>query len=439
MFQELRSMRMRLTIYYTLVLALSSAVLIAFVFYNFFYSNRFTVDRDLKLTALQVNDLHALPVLEMPPNDENIADDNKPTDYLFKLILRDENMNITQSSVPNDELVQGSQELAQQTWMTQQENWDTVLLDGFEYRFFSIPYHNKNNGVVQSYCNLTMLHKLLSRFIYLPIASGIIAIVFAALMGWWLAGRAMMPIRIAWQRQKEFIGDVSHELRTPLTVVQSNLDVAIADEEGSIRENMNWLQNAYTETENMGKLINDLLFLARIDAREIQFDYHEFDLSELLTRLVTQFTPLFQGKNLKFASDIESDIQMYGDDIRIRQVINIFLDNASKYTPAGGCVRLEMHKKQHAIEILVADNGIGFDESEKDNIFRRFYRIDKTRSRKQGGTGLGLPIAAWIVNEHRGNIQVFSKTGKGSIFKAIFSQNQQKTLETRRNRQDFER
>ncbi len=421
MFQELRSMRMRLTIYYTLVLALSSALLIGFVFYNFFYSNRFTVDRDLKVTALQVNDLDILPVLEMPPDDENIPDNEKPSDSLFKFILRDGNLNITQSSVQNNELLQSSQELARQAWLTREEHWDTVYLEGTEYRFFSVPYHKDgNNGIVQTYCNLTILHKVLNRFIYLPIASGMIAIIFAALMGWWLAGRAMMPVKLAWRRQKEFIGDISHELRTPLTVVQSNLDVAIADKEGSIKENMNWLQNAYSETENMGKLIHDLLFLARIDAREIQFDYHEFDLSALLTKLATQIAPLFQNENLNFTADIESNIQMYGDDVRIRQVVNIFLDNASKYTPGGGFVKLNMHKRQQAIEILVEDSGIGFDESEKDKIFRRFYRIDKTRSRKQGGTGLGLPIAAWIVIQHKGNIQVLSKLGEGSIFKAIF-------------------
>jgi signal transduction histidine kinase len=422
MFQELRSMRTRLTIYNALVLALYSALLIGFVFYNFFYSNRFTVDRDLRVTALQVNDLDILPVLEMPPDDENIPDNEKPSESVFQFILRDENLNITQASVQNNELLQRSQELARQAWLTQEEHWDTVDLEGIEYRFFSVPYHKDgDHGIVQTYCNLTMLHKAIRRFIYLPVASGmIIAIVLAALMGWWLAGRAMMPVKLAWQRQKEFIGDISHELRTPLTVVQSNLDVAIADKEGSIKENMNWLQNAYSETENMGKLINDLLFLARIDAREIQFDYHEFDLSALLTRLATQIAPLFQSKNLIFTADIESNIQMYGDDVRIRQVVSIFLDNASKYTPGGGSVTLNMHKRQHAIEILVEDSGIGFDESENDKIFRRFYRIDKTRSRKQGGTGLGLPIAAWIVNQHKGNIQVLSKPGEGSIFKAVF-------------------
>nr|WP_282433497.1 ATP-binding protein [Desulfosporosinus sp. OT] len=104
----------------------------------------------------------------------------------------------------------------------------------------------------------------------------------------------------------------------------------------------------------------------------------------------------------------------------MRQLVSNFLDNAYKYTPAGGNVSLKMCIIQNSIEISVTDSGIGIDDSEKEKIFRRFYRIDKARSRKQGGTGLGLAIAAWIASEHRGQIQVFSKLGEGSTFQVHF-------------------
>jgi two-component system sensor histidine kinase CiaH len=230
----------------------------------------------------------------------------------------------------------------------------------------------------------------------------------------------MTPVKVAWQRQKEFIANVSHELRTPLTVIESNLDVVIADQEGNIKGNNVWLDNAYSEAKNMGKLISDLLLLARIDAREIQFKDNEFDLSGLLHDIAFQFTPLFQNKDIDFSWIIEPNVRMYGDEARIGQMVKVFLDNASKYTFEDGKVKMEMRKGVNTVEILVADNGIGFDDAEKENIFRRFYRIDKARSRKQGGTGLGLAIADWIVKEHKGTIQVSSKPGKGSIFKVIF-------------------
>ncbi len=428
MFQELRNMRYRLTLYYTLVLVLFTSLFTSFVFYNIFYANGFILDRELKATSAQVSNLSILPELSNRPPDsgkKNLSNNGEIIDSLFKIILRDENMNITQASIQYKALLQNSQDLARQSWLNQQERWDTINLGETEYRIFSTPFHsNGDNGVVQTCCNLTMIHKFISNFNYLLLAISVIAIVLAALIGWCLAGRAMMPVKFAWQRQKEFIADVSHELRTPLTVIQSNLDVVIADHYGSIKDNITWLQNAYNETENMGKLINDLLLLARIDAHEIQLDFNEFDLSSMITELAFQFSPLFQGKNLKFSSNIESEVKMYGDAMRIKQLVNIFLENAYKYTPDGGFIHLKVSKLQNGIEILVRDSGIGIEETETENIFRRFYRVDRARSRKQGGTGLGLSIAAWIVEVHKGYIRVDSKPEEGSTFKVFFQNNE---------------
>jgi len=422
MFRELRNMRMKLNIYYTLMLVLFISMLISISYFNVHYTNKITTDRDLKVKAALVRDLNILPEFnDIPPNNGNIPTDGEYIDPLFKYILRDENMDITQSTIQNQALFEQSKKLAQQTWLNQEERWDIISLQGIDYRIFSTPFHsNEENGVVQTYCNLTMINKFISKFTNLLIATGVAAIVVAALIGWWLAGRAMMPVRHAWQRQREFIADVSHELRTPLTVVQSNLDVVLADRDGSIKDNIDWLQNAYSETDNMGKLINNLLFIARIDAREIQFKYNEFNLSDLLIQIVSRFEPMFQSKNLIFSSVIEPNVIMHSDEVLIRQMVSIFLDNASKYTPAGGSVSLKMCTLQNAIEMSVEDSGMGINDCEKEKIFRRFYRVDKARSRKQGGTGLGLAIAAWIASEHKGQIQVFSKLGEGSTFKVHF-------------------
>jgi len=346
MFKELRNMRMRLTLYYTLVLVLFTSLFTGFAFYNFFYFNRFMLDRELKVTAAQVYDLSILPELyDAPPDKKNIPNNAKHAESLFKFIFRDKNMHITQSSIQYQQLFQRSEELAHQSWEMQKERWDTINLEGIEYRIFSIPFHNSNEtGVVQTYCNLTMIQKVMGHHTNLLIAIGMVAVIFAALIGWSLAGRAMMPVRLAWQRQKEFIADISHELRTPLTIIQSNLDVVVADQNGSIKDNITWLQNAYSETRSMGKLINDLLLLARIDSREIKFEHSEFDLSSLLTKLAMQFEPLFQGKTLNFSWTIEPNVKMYGDRMQIKQMVGIFLDNASQYTLDGGDVKLKMRK-----------------------------------------------------------------------------------------------
>ncbi|AET69683.1 histidine kinase [Desulfosporosinus orientis DSM 765] len=422
MFRELRNMRMKLNLYYTLLLVLFISLVVGIAYFNVLYTSKITTDRDLKVKAALVRDLDTLPDFDdTPPKKDNIPVDEEIVDPLFKYILRDENMDITQFTIQNQGLFQEGRKFALQSWLDQEERWDIISLQGIDYRIFSTPFHNnEENGVVQTYCNLTMINKFISKFTNLLIATGVASILAAALLGWWLAGRAMMPVRHAWQRQREFIADVSHELRTPLTVVQSNLDVALADQDSSIKDNIDWLQNAYSETENMGQLINNLLFIARIDAREIKFNTYDFNLSDLLNQLISRFEPLFQSKNLIFTSAIAPNVIMHSDEVLVRQLVSIFLDNASKYTPAGGTVSLKMCLIQNTIEISVTDSGIGIDDSEQEKIFRRFYRIDKARSRKQGGTGLGLAIAAWIASEHRGQIQVFSKLGEGSTFKVHF-------------------
>lgn len=422
MFRELRNMRMRLNLYYTLMLVLFVSLFVGIAYFNVHYTNKMTTDRDLKVKAALVRDLNILPEFDdKPPNNGKPPGDEEDIDPLFKYILRDESMEITQSSLQNQALFEKSKELAARTWLNQEDRWDIISLQGVDYRIFTTVFHKDGeNGIVQTYCNLTMINKFISKFTNLLIATGVASIVVAALLGWWLAGRAMMPVRHAWQRQREFIADVSHELRTPLTVVQSNLDVALADRDSSIKDNMDWLQNAYNETENMGKLINNLLFIARIDAREIQFKPNEFNLSDLLSQLVSRFEPLFRSKSLIFTSAIAPDVLMQSDEVLIGQMVGIFLDNAFKYTPPGGTVSLKMCSIENAIEISVTDSGIGIDDAEQEKIFRRFYRVDKARSRKQGGTGLGLAIAAWIAGEHRGRIQVFSKLGEGSTFLVHF-------------------
>jgi len=419
--QELQSMRRRMTIYYTLILVLFTVLFMSFTFFNFFRFNQYMLDRELRVNAGQVKDLSILPQLQEPiPGGEKAAE-NEQHDPLFKIILRDENLQITKSSIQYAALFQSSREAAVQTMQSQQERWDTILLAGNEYRFFSQPFQNgSERGVVQTYCNLTVLKKYVARFSHTLFGIGAAIILFAAVIGWWLAGRAMAPIKTAWKRQKEFVADVSHELRTPLTIIQSNLDVALADRDGSIKDNMVWLQNAYGETLGMGKLINDLLLLARIDSREIKSDLQEFDLSHLLAEISLQFTPLFQSRSLNFSTSIESNVKIHGDLMRIRQMVGILLDNAVQYTLAGGHVSLCLRRTEQTVEISIADSGIGFDESEKGKIFERFYRVDKARSRKQGGTGLGLAIAAWIIKEHKGTIHVSSKHGEGSVFKVIF-------------------
>ena len=190
MLQELRGLRIRLTFYYTLILVLFAFLFLGFDYYNLFVSNGLMVDRDLKGAADQVKDLHILPLPDDVPQPKDPADNNKyHSEALLKFILRDENMNITKFSSDYPGLFQSSEKLAQLTWQEQEKRWDTINLDGNEYRIFSRPFHSDAaNGVVQTYCNLTAIHKFLSTFIYFMGASGVAVIGIAAIIGWWPGG-----------------------------------------------------------------------------------------------------------------------------------------------------------------------------------------------------------------------------------------------------------
>jgi signal transduction histidine kinase len=166
----------------------------------------------------------------------------------------------------------------------------------------------------------------------------------------------------------------------------------------------------------MGKLISELLFLAQIDARQAVLARTVFDFSALLDEIREKMEPVAESRELGFSCHFEPGMTLRGDYDRIRQLLLILLDNAFKYTPARGMVRLSARKSRGKLEVMVEDSGIGICPEEKDRIFDRFYRVDKVRSRSQGGTGLGLSIARWIADAHHGTILVESEPGHGSRF-----------------------
>jgi len=228
---------------------------------------------------------------------------------------------------------------------------------------------------------------------------------------------------VSWQQQEEFVANAAHEIRTPLTVIQTNLDVVLSSPDTKIAENMKWLDNAYTETEHMGRLISDLLLLAQVDGSEIKLDNKAFDLSALLIEISIQMEPVAQNQDLLFLWEIDPGMILKGDKWRIRQLFMILLDNSFKYTPPGGNVKITARRSRDKIEILVQDSGIGISKEDRERIFERFYRADKARSRTQSGTGLGLSIAQWIIHVHRGSILLQSELGSGSCFTVILPLN----------------
>lgn len=248
------------------------------------------------------------------------------------------------------------------------------------------------------------------------ILSGLIGLALTFFGSLFLADRALIPIKKSWQRQKDFIADASHELRTPLAVIQTNLELVLDNPQETVESQLKWLENIQIENKRMTKLVDDLLFLARADSCEKPQDMAYFPLDLAIKEALTPFEPVAAKKGIKLASSLAPDICVLGNETRLKQLIVILLDNAIKYTSAGGWIFLELKDKGQSSEISVQDSGEGIEAAHLEKIFERFYRIDKARSRQSGGTGLGLAIAECIVKEHRGTIRVFSTPGQGTTF-----------------------
>ncbi|PHE98778.1 two-component sensor histidine kinase [Bacillus pseudomycoides] len=242
-------------------------------------------------------------------------------------------------------------------------------------------------------------------------------------MGFFLAGKALVPIRNSWEKQQQFVSDASHELRTPLAVIQSKTDVLFQSPSATIEEKAIDISTISKECRRLSKLVANLLLLARSDSNQIEMYKKEFALDELLTEVVDPYIEIAAYQEKKMTLEIESKVSFIGDRERIHQMVVILLDNAMKYTDVGGTIQVACMQTNSSITIQVKDNGIGIKEEEIPKLFDRFYQGDKARTKAEGA-GLGLSIASWIVEKHHGKIKVESKMNEGTCFEVILPKNQ---------------
>jgi len=222
----------------------------------------------------------------------------------------------------------------------------------------------------------------------------------------------------AFRRQRQFTADASHELRTPLTVMKGDIGVAL-NRPRRTSEYRRVLAELEEEVDRLTRLVEDLLLLARADTGQPLLHPEPLDLAGLLRAVVEQVRPLAEAKGLTLHLQVPDVLLLNGDpDKLIRLFLNL-LDNAVKYTPAGGQVTLQTNVvggKPSAVIVRVTDSGSGIPPEHLEHIFKRFYRADESRSRAGGGSGLGLAIARWIAEAHGGRITVDSELGRGSTF-----------------------
>ncbi|HKE60208.1 MAG TPA: heavy metal sensor histidine kinase [Pyrinomonadaceae bacterium] len=224
-------------------------------------------------------------------------------------------------------------------------------------------------------------------------------------------------LETSFTEQQRFIADASHELRTPLAVLRGETEVAL-EKTRSIEEYKESLFLIKDEAERLSRIVEDLFMLARqpIDA-PVALVKESVSLAEVVNDCVRAAQVLAVRKDLHLKTDTDcTDLTLSGDEELLKRMLLNLLDNAVKYTPSGGEISVGLARQNGSARIVVSDTGIGIPESAQQHVFDRFYRVDKARSRQLGGAGLGLSIVRWIVEAHGGKIGVNSIPGHGSTF-----------------------
>ena len=256
----------------------------------------------------------------------------------------------------------------------------------------------------------TALRNLTESCVLIGIASMGVFLALSILLARW----AVKPVERAWEQQRQFVADASHELKTPLTVILTNAEM-LQNPDTPLEAKNQFAGSILTMSHQMRGLVEGLLDLARVDNGAVKTNSVEVNLSDLVEDEVLPFEPLYFEKGLTLSTAVEKNIRVKGSPTHLRQVLGILLDNAMKYSAPEGEVRVKLIRHGGHCQLSVASPGAEISQQDLENIFKRFYRVDKARSR-DGSYGLGLSIARSIVTAHRGKIWAQSEGGMNTFF-----------------------
>jgi heavy metal sensor kinase len=339
---------------------------------------------------------------------------------------------------------------------------DSVFLtdsttDGQEVRLFGIPYQNDSNRYAIIIGRSTAENKdVLNTFIRIIWISALSITIVAYIGGFFLASRALRPVnkmtktardisakdlrkRIpvttndelgrlavtlnqmieglegAFDRQRQFAADASHELRTPLSVIRAEATLALSNPRTEA-EYIKSLEVVSQEADHVSSIIDKLLFLARSDAGKEPLNYQDVNLKDLIIKLSEDMDILAKDKGIQFILGTIEELIVRGDRLKLRQLLISLIENAIRYTHVGS-ITITLTRYKNTAVIAVSDTGQGIPAEHLPHIFKRFYRVDKSRSRAEGGVGLGLAIAKSVVEAHEGTIEVESQENQGTTFR----------------------
>lgn len=252
---------------------------------------------------------------------------------------------------------------------------------------------------------------------------GFLTLLIFFIISVFLSKWALAPIKKSWQQQKQFLADASHELRTPLTIILTNLKILESHKSSTIQDELKWIENSNEEALRMKELVDSMLFLAKSDYSQTPKLHSKVDFSDVVMGKLLTFESIAYENGLTIKENIAQDLFLEGDLVQLNQLIGILLDNACKYSEKNTEIEVSLFKNQSNINLVISNIGNPLSENELSHIFERFYRAEESRSREQGGYGLGLAIAKSIVELHNGSISAENYKNDGNSFKITFPSN----------------
>lgn len=290
-----------------------------------------------------------------------------------------------------------------------------TVLGKVESRYYRlIDFAGNVYGVVQVGTQVGAQLDALDVLLHLLLAVGVLALLAASVGGFFLANRALVPARLAYTRQSEFIADASHELRTPLTMLRADAEVLLRGRDRLSPDDTLILEDVVAETSHMANLANSMLNLARLDSGSAQLEHDVVDLGDLADALAHRVGPLADERQINVRVEREGAALVIGDRLLLEQAALVMLDNAVKYNHQGGEVVVRATVEDGRALLEVRDTGVGIAAEHLPHLGERFYRVDKARSREAGGAGLGVSIAQSIAARHGGSLSLSSEPEKGT-------------------------
>jgi signal transduction histidine kinase len=279
-----------------------------------------------------------------------------------------------------------------------------VVLAGHDTLLASRPVYRAGTeiGAVQVGHSLGPVHAVEQRAIRVVAVASACSLALSVVVSWFLAGRALRPVRDVLERQRRFTSDASHELRTPLTIIDAGLQVMLRHPDRSIADNHEVLHSLGTETRRMGRLVADLLAIARADSGTARLRLADVDVDELVRQAARDSVAAAEPPGVDVAGTAAGVARLDAD--RVRQLLLILLDNARRHSPPDAAVCVRAARDERGVVLEVADRGPGIPARLRGRVFERYYRAEPDG--EGPGIGLGLSIGRWIAEAHGGTIEL---------------------------------